>query len=673
MDNGNNEILYSVKISEPRDKNSTGIYRHPEYKDKLCENFDDKKFNNMWEVFDRVSTKFKERDCMGVREKLEDNKRGAYQWKNFGEVKELIMKVGSGLLNMNACPLIMCDDQSIPKARFLGLYMPNCPEWNICDLGCNAYNIITVPLYDSLGPQSSRFILDQTQMETIVCNKTCARNLFKSLETCEEIYLKTLILVDEIDDEIKKECSKYNLKIILWEELIKQGEKKIVKVPQGALNNIFSICYTSGTTGYPKGVIMTNRNFIGILAAAYIGPARLPDLCINENDIHISYLPLAHIYERLMIYLFMAHGVKVGYYSGNVQTLLEDIQELKPTLFISVPRLYNRIHERIFNSLKKKSGLVQSLFNKGLQNKIKRLSSSGSTTHVLWDKLLFNKAKKILGGHVRGMLNGSAPISVDVVKKLRTIFCVPMFEGYGMTESLGASFITHSQDRNIGHIGGPVPCIEFKLVSVPEMNYLVTDNPPKGELYLRGPSTCNLGYFKLEKETNELLEKDGFIRTGDIALLSPNGSLTIIDRKKNIFKLAQGEYVAVEKVEASYKQSLFISQIFVFGYSYESVLVCVICPSTDSIDIWRTQKKIKATDEEVIKLPEFKADVINDLTSIGKKDGLKGFEQIKDIHFTLEAFTIENDLMTPTGKIKRHEAKKRFKKEIDEMYEKLKQ
>ncbi|CRG93020.1 acyl-CoA synthetase, putative [Plasmodium gallinaceum] len=671
MYNEKNEIIYSVKISEDVGNECTGVYRSPMCKDRLMENFEDKPFNSVWEMFSDVADKFKDNDCLGSRIK-ENNKLGEYKWKTYGEVKELVMLIGSGLLNCDACPLIDCGEDKVIKARFLGFYMPNNPEWTICDLSCNAYNIITVPLYDSLGIESSKFILEQTLMKTIICNKSCALNLFKSLETCDEIYLKKLIFVDEIDDEIEKMSKKFNLELIVWNDLINEGKKNILEISPANPDAIASICYTSGTTGFPKGVIMVNRNMMATLNASMLELLKMSDLDVNDKDTHISYLPLAHIYERMILFLCFVFGIRIGYYSGNIQALIEDIQVLKPSIFISVPRLYNRIHERIYNSLKKKSHLIQALFNKGIDHKVKKLNGSGSYTHFLWDKFLFNKAKKIMGGNIKVMLNASAPISCDVVKKLKSIFCAPILEGYGMTETMGPSFLSHMYDPLMGHIGGPIACMEFKIVSVPEMNYFINDKPPKGELYLRGPSICKLGYFKLEKETKELINEDGWVCTGDIVVLNDNGSVSIIDRKKNIFKLSQGEYVAVEKIESSYRQSLFINQIFVFGYSSESFLVSVIFPSTDTIEIWKKNKKIDKNDEEIIILPDFKNDVINDLIKIGKNDGLKGYEQIKDIYFTLEPFTIENDLLTPTGKIKRHVALKKFKSQIDQMYQKAK-
>lgn len=692
MLNENNELVYSVKISDDNGNESTGVYRHPKYLNELVDNFYPNPLNSVWEIFVESTNSFKNCACIGKR-KLVNNKLGEYTWKTFGEVHDSVVSFGSGLLNLNACPLIKTDDDVIKSARFLGIYIANCEEWTIADFACNAYNIISVALYDSLGPESSGFILGQTKMQSIVCNKHCLLKLFDTLEGCDVIHLKHIILVDSETDSttsattnskemndtenkeistnaiIEEKCKKFGLNILKWKDVIAEGNKKKAEIPHPNLNAVCTICYTSGTTGLPKGVIMTNRNFLSAISGITMGPLKMPNLDLSSKDVHISYLPLAHIYERIFIPLCFAFGVRVGFYAGNVQTLVEDIQTLKPTIFISVPRLYNRIHEKIYMSINKKSHFVQSLFHKGVNQKIKKMNNTGEVTHFFWDKLLFNKTKQILGGNVKGMLNGSAPISSDVLKKLKSIFCVPLLEAYGMTETLGTGLCSYIYDKEVGHIGGPLPNVEFKIVSVPEMNYFSNDTCPKGELYLRGPSICTRGYFKLKKETSEMITEDGWIRTGDIVMLNPNGSVRLIDRKKNIFKLSQGEYIAADKIESIYQQSLYISQIFVFGYSFESFLVCIIFPTEESVNIWRNKNKIEKTYEETLKLPEFKNEVLKDLIKIGKSSGLKGYEQIKDIYFTNEAFSTENDLLTPTGKIKRHAVFKQFKEQIDEMYD----
>lgn len=761
MQGENNEFIYSVKVSESTSSECSGIYRHPSFPNELITNFHPKPLNTLWEVFEDAAKEFKDCECLGKRERI-NNKLGEYKWKTYGEVRNLAVLVGSGLLNLNACPIIKTNDPIVKDARFLGIYMANNPEWTIVDIGCNAYNIVTVSLYDSLGKDSSKFILNQTMMQCIVCDTNCAKKLFETLETCKDIYLKKIILLrDEIEevtiasssssietrsnsrkgerepekgkdkekekeqekgkekdkredgakedvqkkdtqadtehnnikvkenklnkdvndvennprsihDEIWKLSKEFNIEIITWEELLEAGKKNKQDIPTGNINTVATICYTSGTTGLPKGVIMKNRNFVAAISGTVLGPLQLPELTLTTKDTHISYLPLAHIYERIFIPTCFVFGLKIGYYSGNIQTLFDDIQVLKPTIFPSVPRLFNRIYDKIYSALKKKSGLMQSLINKGVDQKLKRLNTSGQYKHMVWDKILFNKMKKLLGGQVRFLLTGSAPISVDVLQKLKAFFCVPMLEAFGMTETMGGVFVSCPSDPTAGHIGGPIPNTEFKLVSVPEMDYLVTDNPPKGELYLRGASMCTSGYFKLEKESTECIQPDGFIATGDIVMLNPNGSISIIDRKKNIFKLAQGEYIAVEKIESLYQQSLYISQIFVFGYSYESFLVCIVCPSDDIFDFWRRKHKTSKTNDEILELPEFKKKLMEDLIQTGKDNGLKGYEQIKNVYFTKEPFSMENDLLTPTGKIKRHTTFKRYKAEIDKMYEEVK-
>lgn len=746
MLNEKNEYIYSVKVSESTSSECSGIYRNPLFPNELITNFDTKPLNTVWEIFCEAAREFKNCECLGKREKV-NNKLGDFKWKTYEEVRNLAIIVGSGLLNLNACPIIKTEDPIVKNARFLGIYMSNNPEWTIIDIGCNAYNIITVSLYDSLGADSSKFILTQTMMQAIVCDTSCVKRLFETLETCPNIYIKKIILlncdaekdvathsnhssetrstsrkedketekekgkwknkkeesikkdslkdkesihkdskenkIDEhindtekknlsIDEEIWEKSKKFNIEIITWEELLEVGEKNRQEVPPGNIDSVSTICYTSGTTGLPKGVIMKNKNFVAAISGTVLGPVKLPELSFTNKDVHISYLPLAHIYERIFIPTCFVFGFKIGFYSGNIQTLFDDIQLLKPTIFPSVPRLFNRIYEKIYSALNKKSNIMQSLINKGVDQKVKKINATGQYTHVLWDKLLFNKIKKLLGGQVRILLSGSAPINVEISQKLKAFFCVPMLEAYGMTETMGGVFVSSPHDSVAGHIGGPLPNTEFKLVSVPEMDYLVTDKPPRGELHLRGGSMCTSGYFKLEKETNELVTADDFIATGDIVVLNDNGSVSVIDRKKNIFKLSQGEYIAAEKIEALYQQSVYISQVFVFGYSFESFLVCVVCLTEDIFNWWKKKNKSNKTDDEILSSSIFKKSVMDDLIQIGKDNGLKGYEQIKNVFITKDHFSIENDLLTPTGKLKRHAAYKRYKSEIDKMYEEVK-
>ncbi|CDJ57684.1 long-chain fatty acid CoA ligase, putative, partial [Eimeria maxima] len=305
--------------------------------------------------------------------------------------------------------------------------------------------------------------------------------------------------------------------------------------------------------------------------------------------------------------------------------------------------------------------------------------------------VVFDKFKNLMGGRVRIMLTGSAPLDPQTLERMRAFFCCWIVEGYGMTETMGASFLTWNvYDNSPGQVGGVLPCLEFCLLDVSEtMNkYSIRDPIPKGELCVRG-STVFAGYFRNKKETDSVIDKDGWFHTGDIAALLPNGGVQIIDRKKNIFKLAQlvlalscidrvysGEYVAPEKIEAVYMHSRFVVQCFVFGFSSETSLVAVVVADPDQTLQWVRETRGAAAAEahtfaEWLEDPEVQRIIQEDMQQVAKKQGLKGFELARKVYFRTEQFTVENGLLTPTFKLKRHYAQEVFAAQIKEMYEKI--
>jgi len=254
-------------------------------------------------------------------------------------------------------------------------------------------------------------------------------------------------------------------------------------------------------------------------------------------------------------------GMKCGFYAGNTLKLTEDIAKLSPTVFPSVPRLYNKIYGKIKDGLATKTGVISWLANKGVNAKLYNLKNGGGFTHKFYDKIIFKKMKAILGGQVRLMITGSAPIAGDVLDFLKICFSAPICEGYGMTETCAGSVITFMDDPQTGIVGGPLQNVKIKLRDIPEMNYYsagtAEDPTPKGEVMLWGPSIMK-GYFKNPEKTAESFH-DGWLLSGDVGLVYPNGALKIIDRAKNIFKLSQGEYIAPEKLENVYVKSSFVA------------------------------------------------------------------------------------------------------------------
>uniref|UniRef100_A0A8R7QDE5 4-coumarate--CoA ligase n=1 Tax=Triticum urartu TaxID=4572 RepID=A0A8R7QDE5_TRIUA len=350
--------------------------------------------------------------------------------------------------------------------------------------------------------------------------------------------------------------------------------------------DVATICYTSGTTGTPKGAVLSHENLIANVAGSSLGVKFYP------SDVYISYLPLAHIYERANQIALLHYGVAIGFYQGDNLKLMDDLAALRPTVFASVPRLYNRIYSAITNAVKDSGGLKERLFRTAYNAKRQALVN-GRNPSPMWDKLVFNKIKARLGGRVRLMTSGASPLSADVMEFLRICFGGEVLEGYGMTETSCVITTMDIGDKLIGHVGSPNPSCEVKLVDVPEMNYTCEDQPyPRGEICVRGP-TIFRGYYKDEVQTRDVIDNDGWLHTGDIGLWLPGGRLKIIDRKKNIFKLAQGEYIAPEKIENVYAKCKFIAQCFIYGDSFNSFLVAIVAVEPDVLKAWAASQGIQ--------------------------------------------------------------------------------
>ena len=301
-------------------------------------------------------------------------------------------------------------------------------------------------------------------------------------------------------------------------------------------------------------------------------------------------------------------------------------------------------------------------------------SNRGDPVQVLLDQLRYIYAAT--AGRVT--IRGSAPLSKDILLFLRCLLKGVIIEGYGATETSGPMTLQVGSDYTIGNVGGALPCCEYKLVDVPEMNYLTSDRDHngqpckgRGELFVRGYNITP-GYFRAPELTKKAFDKDGFFSTGDIAIILPNYSLKIVDRKKNFFKLAQGEYVAAEKLEIIYGASPFIGQIFVHGDSLQSYLVAMIVPEKDYVMKWA--KGVKALEgksfKEVCESEELHAAIQDDLKRLFTSAGLRGFERIQKFTVDSEGWSVDNGMLTPTFKLVRKQLQKHYSAAIEDMYKK---
>eukprot|EP00917_Polyrhabdina_sp_WS-2016_P013928 GHVP01030404.1.p1 GENE.GHVP01030404.1~~GHVP01030404.1.p1 ORF type:complete len:712 (-),score=96.41 GHVP01030404.1:1510-3645(-) len=661
-------VDYVVNVDGSKEPGFTPVFRASTHPDCLVDNSVEpqNKLNSCWDLFTlRLHQGGGQNACIGSRVKV-NGIPGPFQWKTLQEVHDLALDIGTVLLNENWCELQEYADHDKQVLRVIGLYSVNREEWFILEQAANAYNVTVVPLYDTLGEESIVYVLNQTKMTCCMASAATLPNLIKYHTRTE--FLKHVICIDPIPAEDERLAKEVGLQLHPFFDVIQQG-RKMEKLPisPGSWDSINTICYTSGTTGMPKGVILTHGMFISDACATFRGPFGRKAMTIDENDIHISYLPLAHVFERMICNMCYYKGAKIGVFSGDTLKLLDDIQSLNPSFLISVPRLYNRINDRVTAGVSQKSSIAQFLFNRGLSTKIDNLRKDASVTSKIWDSLVFNKTKTLMGTKMRFMVCGGAPLEASVQERMSALFCIPLIEGYGMTETMGATFASIEKDPLKGHIGGPMPCFEFRLQSIPEMEYTVETEPPRGELLIRGHGVTP-GYFCNIEATREFLE-NGWAHTGDIAALLPNGGLKIIDRKKNLFKLSQGEYVCPERIEGQYVQCPSIDACFVFGYSTQATLVAVVVVNPDNANLWAKKNGLNgASLDTILENPDFKKKILSEMEAQGAIAGLKGFEKVKNIHLESEPFSPENGVLTPTFKIKRKQAYEKYQQEIDILY-----
>ncbi|AQK57124.1 Long chain acyl-CoA synthetase 8 [Zea mays] len=427
--------------------------------------------------------------------------------------------------------------------------------------------------------------------------------------------------------------------------------------------------------------MITHGNMVATTAAVM---TIVPNL--GMNDVYLAYLPLAHVFELAGETVMLASGSAIGY--GSALTMTDtsnkikkgtkgDVSVLNPTLMISVPAILDRIRDAVFKKVGEKGGLTKKLFDFSYKRNIAAIEGSwfGSWApeRMLWDHIIYKPIRAMLGGRLRFVLCGGAPLSSDTQRFMNICLGVPVGQGYGLTETCAGAAFTEWDDTSVGRVGPPLPCCYVKLVSWEEGGYKISDSPmPRGEVAVGGHSITK-GYFNNEAKTNEVYKVDErgirWFYTGDIGQFHPDGCLEIIDRKKDIVKLQHGEYVSLGKVESALATSNYVENIMVYADPFHNYCVALVVPAHQALEKWAQNSGMNYEGfGELCQNDRAIKEVQQSLSKAAKAARLEKFEVPAKIVLLPEPWTPESGLVTAALKLKREQIKAKFKGDLDKLY-----
>jgi len=577
-------------------------------------------------------------------------KMSPYKWETYMQAKQRVLDIGAGFRHLGLNP----GDKLI-------IFAATSADWMVCAHACFSQGITIATAYDTLGASGLLHAANESEAVALFTNPelvSVASSIVKDAP-----HLKHVFVNGEVD--VKDQAVPFTSL-----EQVRQLGKEHPHAPTPPDGkDVACIMYTSGSTGNPKGVLLSHAN----LVAAVGGVNNVLEYHTSDQDTILAYLPLAHVLEFVVEHCCIFWGVRLGY--GSPRTLTDqsvrdckgDLRELQPTVLVGVPAVWDSIRKAVLTNVNKQSPLVQRIFHSALAVKWKLLQLGLPTA---WIDVVFKPVRDQTGGKLRFALSGGAPISAESQRFLSATVC-PILQGYGMTESCGMCTLIAPEMFQLQRVGANVPCIELKLVDVPDAGYTSRDRPnPRGEVWMRGPAVSE-GYYKQPTTTAESFTADGWLMTGDIGEMHPDGTLSIIDRKKNLVKLSNGEYIALERLESIYKSSHAVANMCVVADSLHARAIAFVQPVEKEIE--RIAKRLGVSgdyhshckDEKVCKA------VLDELVADGKTAGLKGNELVAAVYLCDEEWTSQNGLLTAAQKLKRKEVLNKYRSEIEQVYRKL--
>lgn len=595
-------------------------------------------FRTIPEMFDVVTKKYTK-----TKTYLKYKVDGKYTDISFQEVRDITENLALGLASMG-----------VKRGDKVAIIAENRPEWYYTDLAILCLGGVDVPLYPISTADSIEFMLNNSEsVGVVVSTKFQLNKVLKIKSKCRN--LKFIIKMN--NDETEGEQGVYTFNQILDKGKIFKDENLEhfqTHLELAKEDDLCTIIYTSGTTGEPKGVMLTHKNILSNVKAA------LKVVHVTDQDLFLSFLPLSHIFERMAgYYLAFSCGSTVAFAEG-IEKIAQNMGEIKPTVMTGVPRLFERMYNKIRRNVEKQPEKKQKIFNWALSVgqeycELKRAEDSIPISlkakRKLADKLVFEKLRAVTGGNLRFFISGGAALARELGVFFEAVGIL-VLEGYGLTESSPVIAVNRENDYKFGSVGKPVPGVEVKIAK-------------DGEILASGPNIMQ-GYYKKKKETNEVI-KDGWLHTGDIGVFDAEGFLIITDRKKSLFKTSGGKYVAPTPIENMFLGSKYIDQFIIIG-DKRMFISALIVPDFEALQEYADAHRIPYKNkEDLIKLKQIDEMMQKEFSQFQKK--LASYEKVRKFTLLERPFSIEAGEMTPSLKLKRNVIEERYRDLIEDMYE----
>ncbi|MBW2465273.1 MAG: long-chain fatty acid--CoA ligase, partial [Deltaproteobacteria bacterium] len=561
-------------------------------------------------------------------------KGGTWNWSTYAEFAKSVDALRGGLASLG-----------VTKGDRVAMIANNRPEWAIAAYATYGLGAQFVPMYESQLDKDWKFILENCGAKVVVGANEGIRDRIQSFRG-ELPELAHLVVVD----------GKGNDDSIGWEDLLARGEATPVEIAEISAEDIAGFIYTSGTTGNPKGVLLTHRNL------AYNVSAIHDVFPMTSDDRSLSFLPWAHSFgQTVELHALFSMGASLGI-AEAVDKIIANLAEVKPTLLFSVPRIFNKIYDGLQKRMADEVGLKKTLFDAAIANEDHRRAlaaesrSSGwaDFKHNMFDKLVFSKVRERFGGRLKYAFSRGAAINKDVAVFIDNLG-ITVYEGYGLTETSPIATANWPGSRRIGSIGKPIPGVEVKI------DKKVTNDPVNGEIVVYGHNVMK-GYNGLPEENAKVFTDDGGFRTGDMGRIDDDGFVYITGRIKEQYKLENGKYVVPGPLEEQLKLSPFIASVMINGMN-KPFNAAIIVPDMASLEKWAKDNGVTGdllTDPKVAEL------ITKELDE--HSSGFKQYEKVRKFKLIGEDFSTENDMLTPTLKLKRRIVMKSYGDDLDALY-----